>query len=491
MTMARPHRLMARFPSTARLPRRTLRVRLTLLYGGMFLVCGAALLAITYTLVAHGITGGSGIEDLSPGGALAERQLNTFRFAECMRQDGVANFPYPGGGRAHLPGGMDPYSQVFLNALRACARGGGNVIPPPPPSLRMPSVPPAVMRVMNTTAGHEFLRLVETQQQVQDLRRLEIESAIALGIMAILSGLLGWFAAGRVVRPLQTITATTREVSAASLDQRLALQGPEDELKDLGDTIDALLARLEDSFTAQRAFVANASHELRTPLALSRAMLQFALADPKLTFAALKEACQDALDAGSDQEQLIEALLTLARSQQGIEHRERIDLAAVVGDVVGAPRPPETAEGVTLDTALSSAWVSGDPRLIRQLVSNLVENALRHNIPDGSVRVTVEARTHHPLLTVDNTGPAVPADQIERLLQPFQRLKPDRTGDTVGHGLGLSIVRAIATAHDATVQIRPNDGGGLHVTVAFPPLAASEPRRPATAELVQSAPIPG
>jgi signal transduction histidine kinase len=179
--------------------------------------------------------------------------------------------------------------------------------------------------------------------------------------------------------------------------------------------------------------------------------------------------------------QLIEALLTLARSQQGIEHREPIDLAELVGEVLAAPAPPATSEGITIDAALKPAWVSGDPRLIRQLVLNLVENALRHNITDGSVRVTLDARMRHTLLTVDNTGPPVPADQIDRLLQPFQRLKPDRTGDTVGYGLGLSIVRAIATAHDAMIQIRPGDGGGLHVSVAFPLLAPPEPQRPATA----------
>lgn len=347
-----------------------------------------------------------------------------------------------------------------------------------------------MLRVLESSAGQEFLRLVETQQRVEELHQLEIESAIALGIMAILSGLLGWVAAGRVLRPLRTITATTRDISATSLDKRLALERPGDELKDLGDTIDALLARLEDSFTAQRAFVANASHELRTPLALSRAMLQFALADPQLTFTVLKATCQDVLDAGGDHEQLIEALLTLARSQQGVEHREPINLAEVVDEVVSARRPPGTDEGITIETALSPARVSGDPRLIRQLVHNLVENALRHNTTGGNVRVTVEAGLRHTLLTVDNTGPPVPADQIDRLLQPFQRLKPDRTDDTVGHGLGLSIVRAIATAHDATVQIRPNDGGGLHVSVAFPIFAAPEPRRPANAALDRRAPTP-
>lgn len=437
--------LPARLLSAARKPRWTLRVRLTLLYGGTFLVCGAALLAVTYALVSHGITGGEGIELQGGGG---------------------------GGGKGPL--------------------SGGSAIPLPPATLPKPKAPPGVARIDQSPAGQEFLRLAEVQLRVEELHRLEIESAIALGIMAVLSALLGWFVAGRALRPVRTITSTAREISAASLDKRLALDGPADELKDLGDTIDALLARLEDSFTAQRAFVANASHELRTPLALSRAMLGFALADPDLTFAALKATCQDVFDAGSDHEKLIEALLTLARSQQGLEHRQPVNLAEAVEDVISAPSPPGITDGVTIDTALNTAWVSGDPRLIRQLVTNLVENAFSHNFPDGEMRVSVEAREGHAILTVDNTGRHVPADQIERLLQPFQRLKPDRTHHSAGYGLGLSIVRAITTAHDATLQIQPNPDGGLHVRVSFPIAAArqNQPKPSAGAAERVQVPIP-
>jgi signal transduction histidine kinase len=435
--------LPARLLSAAGKPRWTLRVRLTLLYGGTFLVCGAALLAVTYALVSHGITGGEGIE-------------------------------LHGGGRG---GGKGPLS-------------GGSTIPLPPVTLPKPKAPPGVARIEQSSAGQEFLRLAEVQLRVEELHRLEIESAIALGIMAVLSALLGWFVAGRALRPLRTITSSAREISAASLDKRLALDGPADELKDLGDTIDALLARLEDSFTAQRAFVANASHELRTPLALSRAMLGFALADPDLTFAALKATCQEVFDAGSDHELLIEALLTLARSQQGLEHRQPVNLAEAVEDVISAPLPPGITDGVTIDTALNPAWVSGDPRLIRQLVTNLVENALSHNFPDGEIHVSVEARESHAILTVDNTGRHVPADQIERLLQPFQRLTPDRTHHSTGYGLGLSIVRAITTAHNATLQIQPNPDGGLHVRVSFPIGAARQDKRKTPAGVAERVQVP-
>ena len=436
MTMRRPN-LKVRFVPGEPRSRRTARVRLALLFGVMFLGCGAALLAVTYTLVSHGITGGEGVVDPPPP-ALPHRFV-------------------------------DPSSPGYTSL--------------PAPTLSMPQAPASVVHVLESSAGQEFMRLAETQQRVSELHQLEIESAIALGIMAVFAGLLGWFAAGRVLRPLRTITATTREISATSLDSRLALRGPADELKDLGDTIDALLARLEDSFTAQRAFVANASHELRTPLTVSQAMLQFALADPEITLADLKATCQEVLDAGRDHEQLIEALLTLAYSQQGIERSKPINLTEIVHELLGAPRPPTTARGITIDTALTPAWVSGDPRLIRQLVNNLIENALRHNVSGGTVRVTVETRARHTLLTVDNTGPAVPADQIDRLLQPFQRLKPDRTDGTAGHGLGLSIIHAIANAHDATIQIQPHLAGGLRVSIAFPAVTAPEPRRPAARQL--------
>ena len=219
MTVAHLSALRARLLSKERAQRRTARVRLALLFGAMFLGCGAALLAVTYTLVSHGITGGEGVVNPPPP-ALPHRLVD------------------PASSHTSLPA----------------------------PTLRMPNAPASVIRVLQSSAGQEFMRLAETQQRVTELHQLEIESAIALGIMAVLAALLGWFAAGRVLRPLRTITATTRAISATSLDKRLALQGPADELKDLGDTIDALLARLEDSFTAQRVFVANASHELRTPL---------------------------------------------------------------------------------------------------------------------------------------------------------------------------------------------------------------------------------
>ena len=293
-------------------------------------------------------------------------------------------------------------------------------------------------------------------------------SCIVLVAMIGVSVLLGWLAAGRVLRPLRVMTTTTRQISEHNLHERLALAGPDDELKDLGDTIDGLLARLEAAFDSQRRFVANASHELRTPLMLSQTLLQVALADPDITLDSLRAACQEAVDAGKDQAQLIDALLTLARSQRGLDHREPVDLTAVVNDALNAHEPSAAARGLQVDAALDDAEVSGDARLIYRLVSNLLDNAIRYNITGGRVEVKLAASTTEATLTVTNTGPSVPPDQVSRLLEPFQRAAPDRTASPNGLGLGLSIVADIAEAHGASLEVRPRPEGGLTVAVSFP-----------------------
>jgi signal transduction histidine kinase len=264
------------------------------------------------------------------------------------------------------------------------------------------------------------------------------------------------------------MTSTTRRISEHNLHERLALAGPNDELKDLGDTIDGLLARLEAAFDSQRRFVANASHELRTPLMLSQTLLQVALADPDINLDSLRAACEEAVDAGKDQAQLIEALLTLARSQCGLDHREPVDVTAVVHDALKAHGSSATARGLQVDTVIDDAKVSGDARLIYRLVSNLVDNAIRYNITGGRLEVNLAASTTAATLTVTNTGPSVPQDQVGRLLEPFQRAAPDRTASPDGLGLGLSIVANIAEAHGAGLEVRPRPEGGLTVVVIFP-----------------------
>jgi signal transduction histidine kinase len=308
---------------------------------------------------------------------------------------------------------------------------------------------------------------VVERQHIVDLRAQLAASGVALALMAVLALVLGWFVAGRVLRPLRTVTAAAQQISAERLDRRLAVEGPVDELKELGDTIDGLLGRLQDSFDAQRRFVANASHELRTPLTVSRALLEMTIEDPNATVESFRATCRQVLEEGEQQEQLIDSLLLLARSQRGLERREPLDLALVTADVLRAHEADAAGRGLGLESSLQSAPLSGDRRLIERLVSNLLENAFRYNVPQGRVRVAVGRDDGHSTLLVTNTGPLVPPEDVERLLQPFQRMSQERTGEHEGLGLGLSIVQAIARAHDATLAVRAQVGGGLEVEVRF------------------------
>ena len=372
-------------------PKRTVRLRLTLLYGFLFLASGAALLAITYWLVDSRLT-----SDLVSQG--------------------------PGGG----------------------ATGRGPVTAPP--------------------SAAESLRA----QQAADLHQFLTQSAIALAIMAGAAMALGWLTAGRSLRPLRAITAATRRISDRNLHERLALPGPRDELTNLADTIDGLLARLDAAFDSQRRFVANASHELRTPVMLTQTLLQVALADPAITLGSLRAACHEVLAACNEQDQLIRALLTLARSQRGLDRREALDLAGITGQVLRGRERETASRRLRVDAVLSPAPAVGDQPLAEILISNLVDNAMRHNIPGGHIEVTTGSHGGRATLTVAATGPHVPADQARRLLEPFQRLDGKRGHDHEGLGLGLSIVAAIAHAHGAALSVCPRPPGGLAITVTFP-----------------------
>jgi signal transduction histidine kinase len=385
-----------------RLPRRTARLRLTLLYSGVFLLCAVGLLALTYLLVASDI-------------------------------------PHPeGGGRTRPPMSGPGFA--------------GN------PALQ--SLPDRVV------AATQASKQAAVQQSAADLRQLQIQSGIALGIASVVAFTLGWLAAGRILRPLSTITATARRISATSLSERLNLPGPNDELKELGDTLDGLFARLEASFEAQRHFVANASHELRTPLTADRALLQVALDEPDAAAGIWRAAGEELLASNTEQGHLIEALLTLATSEAGLHHREPVDLCTVTREVLLTPRPETRRLGLRLEAATAPAVLDGDPVLAERLVANLVDNAVRHNIPGGWVQVATRTVGGRAAVSVVNTGPVIPPDQVDRLFQPFQRLRSRRTSN--GHGLGLSIVHAIATAHGATVTAQALPQGGLAIDVTFP-----------------------
>jgi signal transduction histidine kinase len=410
------------------LPRRTVRLRLTLVYAGLFLAAGTGLLAITYVLVRH-------------------------------TTDQVA-FGTNANGKSFVIGGSKATTPAPKGAANARFVGGQSNR-----TVDLPS--PLTPKQMQAQARRD-LALAKSQHDAE-MRQLLEQSGIALAIMAALSIVLGWFAAGRVLRPLRTLNERAREISATNLHKRLALTGPDDELKQLANTFDDLLARLEGSFQAQRQFVANASHELRSPLQLARTIGEVALGDPDATVDSLQESHRRVLAAGEQQERLIEALLTLARSERGIDRRDQFDLATLTEGVLETYRPEAALRGIYVRTTLRPAETAGLPRLAERLVANLIDNALRHNLQTGGrIDVTTTTRNGRAVLSVANSGNPVAQEETERLFQPFQRLGIERTDHSDGVGLGLSIVQAIATAHDATVSARAQPDGGLDVEVGFP-----------------------
>jgi len=305
-------------------------------------------------------------------------------------------------------------------------------------------------------------------QSAVDKHDLLIDSGIALLVLAVLAVVLGWFFAGRMLAPVKTITATARRISASNLGQRLALHDADEEFKQLGDTLDDLLARLQAAFDAQQHFVANASHELRTPLTTERALLQVALDDPHTTNQEWRATANELLAANDEQEQLIEALLALASSEAGLDQHEPLDLSVLTDTVLLDRRAGAKDKGIEITTAIETAPTAGSPALIERLIANLIDNAIRYNNPGGHIHIqTTTAADGHAKLLVSNSGPEIPATDVARLFQPFQRLKTTRTNGHAGYGLGLSIVEAIATAHHAQITAKPRHDGGLHIQVSF------------------------
>ncbi|WP_433348698.1 sensor histidine kinase [Microtetraspora malaysiensis] len=299
------------------------------------------------------------------------------------------------------------------------------------------------------------------------LPQLLTGSAVALVLLIPVALALGWFVAGRFLRPLRAITATAQIISAGNLHRRLDLGEPTDELTELGHTLDDLFARLQASFDAQRHFVANASHELRTPLAGLRTLLEVALADPDADTDTLRSVCEEALALGGYQERLVQALLTLATSERGVTRWDTLDLAHVVEGVLAFRRDEATQKGIGVAEHLTPAVTAGDPRLIESLAANLIDNAIRHNHADGHIEITTQTSGTQVALTVTNSGPVIPDNQIQRLFHPFQKLAPDRHGSPDGYGLGLAIVNAVTHAHHATLTASARPEGGLSITVRF------------------------
>jgi signal transduction histidine kinase len=322
------------------------------------------------------------------------------------------------------------------------------------------SVPYSPAPAADTPDGRAAL-----QQSLANSQRTT--TLIAIGLIAVLAFAVCWWLSGRLLRPLSRITATARRLSLSTLHERIALKGPHDELKELADTFDAMLDRLEAALASQRRFVANASHELRTPLAVQRTAIEVGLADPSP--AKLARIRSELLRNTERSERLIEGLLVLAQGERGLDARAPVDLAAVIDQVIEDHLPIAECDGVTVTASTYPITVAGDEVMLSRLVANLVHNAIRHNLPGGHVLVELSPDA---TLVVCNTGPHVPPDRVGELFEPFRRLHPDRTGSADGAGLGLSIVAAIAHAHGGTVRATANPDGGLSITVALPALVA-------------------
>nr|WP_318784656.1 HAMP domain-containing sensor histidine kinase [Actinomadura algeriensis] len=318
---------------------------------------------------------------------------------------------------------------------------------------------------------------IVTQEQAEALQRQFVEqtmqqlvgrSLVALAGVGIITLVLGWFVADRALSPLQRVTATARRLSAGTLHERIALKGPEDEIKELADTFDEMLERLGQAFDSQRRFVANASHELRTPLAINRTLLEVALGDPEVSDD-LRTVGRTLLATNARHERLIEGLLLLARSERELTTRAPVDLADVASTVLEHSGRREHDNEVAVHPELTSGTAFGDPVLLEHLVSNLVENAIKHNADGGELWIRTGLLDGYATVQVENTGPVVPTYEVERLFEPFRRLNADRVESSKGAGLGLSIVRSVVLAHRGAVYAAPRPGGGLIVTVRLPP----------------------
>jgi signal transduction histidine kinase len=381
--------------------RPTIRIRLTLLYGGMFLIAGIVLLTIIYMLAAQALHVGSQLP---------------FKLVDGTLSSNVCTFPQGGG------------SDAFNAAMNACV-------------------------------NHE------RQQALDNLLTRSLYALVGLSIIAFA---VGYAMAGRVLQPLGRMTRTARRVAGTDLTRRIELDGPDDELKELADTFDDMLDRLERAFTAQQRFVANASHELRTPLAINRTLLEVHLSDPAAPVE-LQQLGRTLLATNERSEQLVEGLLLLARSENQIAERKPVDLAEVASRALDQAHAEAQAKGVEIRGVQAPAVVQGNGVLLERIALNLVQNAVRYNVPEGGwVDVTTELQQGQALLMVSNTGPVVPAYEIDNLFEPFRRLRTERTGSDKGVGLGLSIARSVARAHGGRIIAEPREGGGLVMRVTLP-----------------------
>jgi signal transduction histidine kinase len=392
-----------------RWPQWTVRLRLTVIYTLVLIVAGAAALAVSYALVEHSL-------DRST----AQRRAAAARLSA--------------------------------------------------------SSPLALSTPAERAAHKSRLALVEqAQRQLSDdaLSSLADKYLLALAVLVALAAASSWLLAGRVLRPLRRITATMHRVSDANLDERVALAGPQDELKELGDTFDAMLARLERTFRGQRAFIANASHELRTPLAIMQAENDILRVSPRLSPRALAAVTGTFATAIERSERIISDLLTLARSDAGDLGRQAVELGSLIATAVASIEAAARARSITIDTDIADATVQGDRGLLESLVMNLLENSVRHNVDGGWIHVSSGVTEADAWLEIANGGQQLAGDDMAVLTEPFRRGRARENG-VPGHGLGLALVASIAEAHGGSVSLRSPSGGGLSARVALPALRTRE-----------------
>ena len=392
------------------------RTRLTLMYALLFFAAGAALLGLTYGLVA------SSLPTLPATAKASSQEVNTLNQCKAATST-LKGVPIPASLLAECKQAEEAYS-------------------------------------VGTAAG------LQAQRQ-RVLSNLLAFSLVGLAVMTVASGGLGWFMSGRVLRPVRAITETARRASEQHLGERLALTGPRDELRELADTFDGMLERLDAAFATQRRFVADASHELRTPLTVMRTAIDVTLAKPSPTARQLTDMAMRVRRSIDRAENMVEALLTLAVSDQGKLSTEYTDLATWAEDAIDAAAPEIERLGLRVDALLDPAETTGDPQLLERMISNLVGNAVRHNEPGGWIRLRTGSSDAAVYLEVANSGPLIPDDAVPSLFEPFRRMQA-RTGVRDGVGLGLSIARSVVTAHRATVTARSQPAGGLDISVEIP-----------------------
>lgn len=392
--------------------RPTLRIRLTMYYGGMFLVAGLIMVLVMYLFV--------------------DQAFNSLGFPRIRANSGI--------------------------------------------NIRVYSSPDAEGQLIDGSQINAWIQHVQDQEVSAALHTLVLKAVSALIALLILSVLFGYAMAGRVLSPIGRITRTARQVAGSDLHRRIKLDGPDDELKELADTFDSMLDRLDRSFESQRTFVANASHELRTPLAISRTLLEVHLSDPGVS-PELQQLGRSLLATNLRSEQLVEGLLLLARSENELTERKPVDLAEVARQAVEQTRGDAEAGGVRLRATLQPAVVAGNGVLLERIALNLIQNAVKYNLPEGGwVDVSAgPAAGGAGELVVANSGPVVPGYELEQMFEPFRRGKGrERTRSDRGVGLGLSIVRSVVRAHGGSIEAVSRTDGGLVMRVRIPPSRAPE-----------------